>query len=494
MTKLLIDNQELDLSKLNKYIINSSTEIQHVFKEVKPFVDLVVTSPPYFDAKVYSNTENQTGYKQTYEEYLEDIKQTFKGVYKICKPTASLYLNIDTLIRDGKMLNIQFDIINILKNIGWIHRDIIIWDKVKTLPYGKKGQMRNQFEYILFFTKQEGNDFIYNIDSIRTVEPMHWWVQHPEKYSPKGIAPSNIWEFAIPPQGSWGSKVKNEKEILKHVCPFPPEMMARIIKLSSNEEDVVFDPYAGTGILLAVADRLNRKFLGFDIAEESRDIFYNATQKFVDSRWGEIEAYYKVHEYLKRLYEDTIINLRILKYSKMIIKKLKENNEVELFKSIVGIYAKRETLTEKEADKKYCKATFKVVLKDINIKNEIRAFINSIICKAPFSKYSLIPLIDIVSIDDFEGSIDGTDENFYLYENGDFTNYSKEKKGIKEVISYISEEQLEMNLISNNKVEGNPIIISKIKCHEEGYKLLLEFTKNAEKERKYAKIVKKYNL
>jgi len=74
--------------------------------------------------------------------------------------------------------------------------DNIIWDKVRTRPWNTKGQLRNVHEYVTMFSKSD--EYTYNKDAIRitdTDEFQRWWVNYPERYSPKGIVPNNVWRF-----------------------------------------------------------------------------------------------------------------------------------------------------------------------------------------------------------------------------------------------------------------------------------------------------------
>jgi hypothetical protein len=124
------------------------------------------------------------------------------------------------------------------------------------------------YEHITFFSKSDS--FKYNKDAIRitdTDEFERWWVSYPERYSPKGIVPSNVWEYPIPKQGQWGPKVSF------HPSPFPEGLVARIIKLTTDPGDVVFDPFAGIGTTLAIAEALGRKPLGFELNQDYIDYY-----------------------------------------------------------------------------------------------------------------------------------------------------------------------------------------------------------------------------
>ncbi|WP_314060576.1 site-specific DNA-methyltransferase [uncultured Vagococcus sp.] len=440
-------------NSLNKYILKSSEEIGSLYEENNPFVDLIITSPPYFDAKKYTDSHLEIGVNQTYKEYLDSLKRTFEGLYAISKESASLYLNIDTLKRNGKVLRLNDDVARVLEEIGWIHQDTIIWDKVKTLPYARKGQSRNVFEYILYFTKDK-KDYTYNDEIIKSIKPMHWWFKHPEKYSPKGVSPSNIWSFSIPPQGSWGSQVKDESKVLKHACPFPPEMLARIILLSSNKGDIVVDPYAGTGISLEVAKRLDRNFLGFDISSESEEIFYKATSSFVEKRWDNIVSYYKYQSLIKPIYYRNIILLRVLKYVKILNKEIEKNNSLDdlnveyLCIDKVDINFNHEKRTDKYA---------KVELCYISKNEQSKILLSSLIKIIQQSKLKKFGLEVVITVKSF--GYEKFDKSYYFYrEQGqefEFveTNMLEPKKGRINVFSCFKLKKEELNLIWEDTVD-----------------------------------------
>src|SRR5262249_41026430 len=96
----------------------------------------------------------------------------------------------------------------------------------------------------------------------------NWWVKYPERYHPSGKAISNVWEIAIPTQGSWGNGD------MEHSCPLPEELARRAILLSTEKGGVVCDPFAGTGTTALIAEELGRKWVAFDINPKYREMFY----------------------------------------------------------------------------------------------------------------------------------------------------------------------------------------------------------------------------
>ncbi|MBT2289066.1 site-specific DNA-methyltransferase [Paenibacillus albidus] len=417
----------------NNYFIGNSEKLTDYIEVNTPFIDLIVTSPPYWDAKQYGEVE-QTGYGQTYESYRESMRKTFQGVYDLAKPTASLYVIIDTLKRNGKVIRLQDEICSILEEIGWIHQDTIIWDKGKTLPWSRKGQMRNIFEYVLFFTKT--TNFKYNIESIKNVEELKgWWHDYPERYSPDGKVPDNIWRFNIPSQGSWGSKINVEDEEFRHACPFPPELMARIIKLSSDEGDVVFDPFAGTGVLLATAELMGRRYLGIDTNEQYKNVFEKVTKPLVANQWIDIERYYNLQESLKKIMKSSIRRLRMLKYPNALLKRLRK---ADLFNTIPWNFSialaieqpnlSNHSLVQLKKEKTIGEVHYYLVYEgNEHDKATVQKLVNELVSKAPFTKYGIITeVVKVISIGDLRNTMQLYNLDFlFLYSNGNIRSYSE---------------------------------------------------------------------
>lgn len=265
--------------KLAEYIIGDSREIEKIFTKKKlKKVDLILTSPPYFDVLNYENSDLQIGPNQSYEKYLEIITDIFQQCYRISNDNATLWIVVDTIRKDSITITLPFDIINKLNSLffndTWILRDIIIWNKYKNIPWFSKGRFKNQFEYILFLSKND--DYKYHIDNVREIaDHKKWWLTYPERYNPKGKPPSNIWEwedsrniweFTIPMRG-WGNGYQ------KHLCPFPFPLIERIISISSNEGDIICDPFAGSGSVLALAKEMNRYSIGVDVNKKYKEQF-----------------------------------------------------------------------------------------------------------------------------------------------------------------------------------------------------------------------------
>lgn len=221
-------------------------------------IDGVITSPPYAQLKDYG-TEVQLGFGQeTRNEYLRDVGTVLHELHRICVSGAALWIVLDTTKKDGKTLLLPWEVIHRAEEEGWRLQDVVIWDKGHSLPWSHVGHFRGVFEYVLLFSKEKLKRFA--LDEIRESDHLSpYWLKYPERFHPDGKAPSDLWHFPIPVQGSWA------QNSVRHFCPFPLEMVARMITLTTERGDIIIDPFAGTGSVVTVAKFLGRRGIGIDI-------------------------------------------------------------------------------------------------------------------------------------------------------------------------------------------------------------------------------------
>ena len=243
-----------DARELGKYVKRGS-------------ITLTITSPPYFNMKNYGGV-NQIGYGQSLPVYLQDLTDVFQSLYKATKKNGVLWLMIDNVQINKEVYMLPFEVANRLKEVGWKLRQAMVWDKAKGHPGSSTSRFRKVYEHILFFSK--GDDYKLYVDRIKDYQLSKWWVGWPERYHLNGRTPTDIWQFLIPTQGTWGGG------LLKHECPFPPRLLERMVKLCSDPGDFVFDPFAGTGMVPAVAEYMGRRSLGLDASPKYQKMFGEA--------------------------------------------------------------------------------------------------------------------------------------------------------------------------------------------------------------------------
>jgi DNA modification methylase len=347
----------------------------------KQSIDVTITSPPYYDMKDYGH-EGQIGFGQSYATYLKDLKKIFKDVFHVTKDTGSLWVVIDSFKRDGAVVTLPFDFAREISSVGWKLQDVIIWKKDKTVPWSKKGTTRKIFEYVLFFSK--GNDFKYYSERAREIRDLkEWWVRYPERYSPHGKSLEEIWEFSIPTQGSWG------EGYIKHFCPLPEDLVKRILTLTTDEGDLVFDPFAGSGTVPAQAAFMARNFYGFELNEQYVQMFRNYLSSNIEKRLAMHASSSPPIDAEK--FRTTILDLRILKYARVLFKKLKSDG-VDIQK--IWVEPSNEVL-----DGKYTIAAARyVLLVAPGMDEQIQASLAKITQSPPLSKFGI--MANITSIND----------------------------------------------------------------------------------------------
>lgn len=386
-------------------------------------VRTTITSPPYYDMKDY-DSDNQIGYGQSYDDYLSDLQSIFGDIYKITEDDGSLWIIIDTFKRNNHVVTLPFDLSNKLKEVGWLLQDIIIWKKDKTVPWSNNGFMQRKFEYILFFTKSL--NYKSNKDNVRVYDTDHlkrWWVKYPERYNPKGKALDEVWEFPIPVQGSWGEKY------IRHFCPLPNEMVATMIQISTDEDDIILDPFAGSGAVLSQSAYMKRKYIGFELNTEYIQMF----KSYIDKTFNEGRREYELFNSStsQEQFEKTILELRALKYGRVLLNNIQKELPNKNIKIIVDIEGKSAE-THKLIKVKY---SFLGGFDENVILERIKKVAN----KKPLSKFGIEPNFVFLESQDFEY------EGYYGYTQTNSYSYSKNISCTSKQIKVISKIKVDLN-------------------------------------------------
>jgi site-specific DNA-methyltransferase (adenine-specific) len=255
-----IEFKESEIKKedLNRLYCKSSESMDEVPDNS---VHLMITSPPYNVGKEYDDD-------LTLDEYLELLTSVFRESYNKLVTGGRACINIANIGRKP-YIPLHAMVIEIMLDLGFLMRGEIIWDKSASAggscAWGSwmsasNPVLRDYHEYILVFSKesysknksQEKRDTITHDDFIQ-------WTQ-------------SIWTFPA----------VNAKKI-GHPAPFPIELPHRLINLYSYENDVVLDPFCGSGTTAIAAIQNNRNYIGYDIKEEYIDLAKKriANQKFI---------------------------------------------------------------------------------------------------------------------------------------------------------------------------------------------------------------------
>lgn len=233
---------------LNKTICGDTFEI--LTKLPKKFVDLLVVDPPYNLSKDYEGKKFQATNDEEYRKY---TISWIEKVLPLLKDTASIYVCCDwkTSLIIGDVLKKYFKIQN-----------RITWQREK--GRGAASNWKNGMEDIWYATNS--NTYTFNLDAVKIrkkviapykVEgkPKDW--EETEDGNFRNTCPSNFWDDISIPYWSM-------PENTAHPTQKPEKLIAKLVLASSNENDVVFDPFLGSGTTSVVCKKLNRKYCGIE--------------------------------------------------------------------------------------------------------------------------------------------------------------------------------------------------------------------------------------
>lgn len=248
-------------------------------------VHLIVTSPPYWDIKDY-DTEEQIGYGDELEEYISSLVEVFNECYRVLKPGCRMVVNIGDQYKNSTEeqpyhvvpLNAHFTD-SLLQDSGndFYSLGSIIWHKQSNTStsggasvMGSFGRPRNGYvsyshEYIDIFKKPGKGP------------------GKPDEMKEEDEIPTEEWKELF--SDHWSFRGASQDD---HPAPFPVELPRRAIRMFTFQDDVVLDPFVGSGSTAIAAERLHRNWIGIDISEKYIEKAYtrveSETQKIFTDR------------------------------------------------------------------------------------------------------------------------------------------------------------------------------------------------------------------
>ena len=418
-----------------------STLMPFLGNEAEP-LDCTITSPPYWNIKDYDQPD-QIGFGQSYDEYLAAMGDVFRDLYDHTKSTGSFWMVVDTLRvnaelpgQPARQLPLPFELSSLAAKSGWTLREVVIWKKDRTLPWSNGRRFRNLFEYVLFLVKTDNHKF--KVDRLRDFEFREWWLKWPERYNPNGRHPSNVWEIPIPVQGSWRTPT------VPHVCPLPEELVKLMVLLSTDPGDVVFDPFAGTGVVLSVANALGRKSAGLDIEPAYARAFRDrSTASEIAESGSETRA-----AAVRRM----LIQLRALKYPKVMFQRLISSSSHPAPQSILIRVGRIEgkTLRDGRSDPVQVDIAFAYSETDGLDLGEITESLRAFATRPPLSKFGVDASVDAIPLESVDDQL--LERRLHVYESGHTWVTRKTVCGLDEI------RRLETPVFRRNRYSYPPII------------------------------------
>ena len=210
-------------------------------------VDLIIADPPYNLGKDYGNTSDS----QNYNDYIIFSKNWIKQANRVLKPNGTMYVFMGV-----RFISYIYHILEQESNMQF--NSWISWHYTQGI--GKTKGFSPRHDDILMFTKSD--KFTFNLDDVRVPQKFYR-----ERNNMRGANPGDVWQF---------SHVHySHPNRQNHPTQKPEGLIERMVLASSNKDDVVLDPFSGSGTTLRVCQQLGRKCIGFELNEEYIELTKN---------------------------------------------------------------------------------------------------------------------------------------------------------------------------------------------------------------------------
>ncbi|MDF9825197.1 DNA modification methylase [Breznakia sp. PF5-3] len=269
-------------------------------------IQLIITSPPYWKLRDYGH-DDQLGQEESFHEYLDKLLGLFEKCKKVLKDDGLLFVNLaDTYygsnngksyvskkgekqflnkgsgkcyqsmqdtIKSKSLVGIPQRFMIAMIDRGWICRNEIIWKKNNVMPASVKDRFTIEHEYVFMFSKGKKYKFHQLKEKAKTKD----------KSSPRGSKGCQSLQsgnrLSMRTKGNeYTRNVRTVWEInqqplsIAHYATFPEQLAQRMILCGSDEEDIVLDPFIGSGTVAKAAVKNNRNFIGFELVKKNIEI------------------------------------------------------------------------------------------------------------------------------------------------------------------------------------------------------------------------------
>lgn len=255
-----------DLRSVDRIVHTDCVRFLNAFTGPRP--RLIFADPPFNIGYQYDRYHD----KLPYEQYYNWTRQWMGACAEALDPAGSFYVAI------GDEYAAEICTIG-KRDLGLTLRNWIIWHY--TFGQATKAKFARAHAHVFYFVKDR-EQFTFNDDAVRVASDRQMLYQD-RRANPRGKIPDDVWTLCrdcARKNSLDGNDASSDiwlmsrvcgtfkERVQWHPCQMPERLLERIVRVSSNPGDVVFDPFSGSGTTLAVAKKLGRHWLGTDISED----------------------------------------------------------------------------------------------------------------------------------------------------------------------------------------------------------------------------------
>lgn len=255
--------------ELNK--IYNENNIDTLNKIPNEFIDLTITSPPYDNLR-------------TYNGYSFDFEKLCNELFRVTKTGGVVVWIVSDQIINGSKTGTSFIQALFFKHIGFNIHDVMIWEK-DTFSFPDSNRYRNVFEYMFIFSK--GKPKTINLISDRKNKYVNTKIHGTSRkkdgstFRKTNHNKKTISEFGVR-FNIWKNNVEKNSDVYNHPAIFPEKLIHDHIITWSNENDLIYDCFMGSGTTAKTALYTKRNFIGSEISKEYFDIANQRIKQYIN--------------------------------------------------------------------------------------------------------------------------------------------------------------------------------------------------------------------
>ena len=217
-------------------------------------IQSVICSPPYWDLKDYGHDEQIGTSDESYDRYHDRMQKVWGECYDKLTDDGTMWIVVDTVMNRGNLKLLPYHIAERAEEVGFVLQDIITWYKPTAIAGMTERNIVNKKEYVVYLSKNKEHKFREGYGKRGIEDPA----------VEDGHRLGNMWRHPVK-RGSVGTNVL-------HKAPYPISLINRLVQVSTDEGDVVLDPFFGSGTTAYAGLKLGRKCIGYELNEEFESV------------------------------------------------------------------------------------------------------------------------------------------------------------------------------------------------------------------------------